>query len=189
MPSVTAVLTAGSYDPARIVDAVILDRAQRHARSGAFAAVSGTPIELDLPAPAMLRMGDALVLEDGRLVEVVAEAEPLLEVRAADLSELARLAWRLGDRHIPLQVYPNRLRVSRDPPTEAVLKRLGATFVAIEAPFEPEGGAYRVPAHGAHDHGRHAHGHHAHDHGHHLGSHDHPASPHAAEKPDCKHGT
>jgi len=60
-----------------------------------------------------------------------------------DLGALARLAWRLGDRHIPVQILPKRLRVSRDPIAEAVLRRFGVVPVAIEAPFEPEGGAYR----------------------------------------------
>lgn len=169
MPRVTTVLAAGSYDAAGVADSVILNRAQRQAAHGTFTAVSGASIELDLRSPAMLRMGDALVLEDGRLVEVVAEAEPLLEVREADVGRLARLAWQLGDRHIPLQILPKRVRMSRDPTAEALLRRLGATPVAIEAPFEPEGGAYRVAAHPhRHDDHDHAHHHdHDHDHGHH----------------------
>src|SRR5258707_137980 len=114
-------------------------------------------VELDLPSPAMLRMGDALVLDDGRLIEVIAEAEPLLEVREADVGKLARLAWQLGDRHLPVQILPKRLRLARDAAAEALLVRLGVRAIAIEAPFEPEGGAYRVsPA--AAEHGHHGHG-------------------------------
>ena len=93
-----------------------------------------------------LRTDDALVLDDGRLVEVVAEPEPLIEVRADDLPALARLAWHLGDRHVPIQVLERRLRLRRDPAIEALLQSLGAKVVAIEAPFEPEGGAYAAPA-------------------------------------------
>lgn len=110
-------------------------------------------------------MGDALVLDDTRLVEVVAEAEPLLEVRLTDMGKLARLAWQLGDRHIAVQILPKRLRVSRDSVAEELLRRLGVKAIAIEAPFEPEGGAYQVGSATGHDHEHHDHAHdHAHDH-------------------------
>lgn len=169
MPRVTAILDAGTYDAAGVADSVILSREQRQASRAVFTAVSGITVELDLPAPAMLRMGDALVLADGRLVEVVAEAEPLFEVRERDVGRLARLAWQLGDRHIPVQILPKRLRTTRNPGVAALLERLGIKPVAIEAPFDPEGGAYRVPsAHGhRHDDHGHAHGHHDHHHHHH----------------------
>lgn len=173
MPRVTAVLAAGTYDAADIADSVILTRAQRQATHATFTAVRGANIELDLQSPAMLAMGDALVLENGRLIEVVAEAEPLLEVREADIGRLARLAWQLGDRHIPVQILPKRVRMGRDPTAEALLRRLGAKPVAIEAPFEPEGGAYRMAAHPLrHGDQGDAHHHdydcdHDHDHGHH----------------------
>src|SRR5205085_10881341 len=76
-------------------------------------------------------------------VEVVAAAEPLLEVRDPDSGSLARLAWQLGDRHIPVQILSKRLRLVRTAENESMLLRFGATAQAIEAPFEPEGGAYR----------------------------------------------
>jgi urease accessory protein len=105
----------------------------------------------------------------------VAEPEPLLEARAADLAGLARLAWHLGDRHVPVQVLERKLRLKRDPAIEALLAGLGAKLVEIEAPFEPEGGAYAAPAEG-HEHHHHDH-HHGHDHGHGQGhehhQHDH----------------
>jgi len=87
---------------------------------------------------------------------------------AADVAALSRLAWHLGDRHVPVQVLPNRIRARRDAAIEALLNSLGAKVTLIDAPFEPEGGAYAsIPLrdHGhdhAHDHG-HSHGHH-HDH-------------------------
>ena len=117
----------------------------------------------------MLRMGDALELDDGSLVEVVVAPEPLIEVRGNDLTHLARLAWHLGDRHVPVQVLANRLRLRRDPALETMLGALGARLTAIEAPFDPEGGAY---AQATHDHG-HDHHHHAHEHCGHDHSHDH----------------
>jgi urease accessory protein UreE len=103
--------------------------------------VKGTQLEFDLAEPVALRMGDLLLLENGDFVEVVAEPEPLIEARAKDLTALARLAWHLGDRHVPVQLFANRLRVRRDPAIEALLARLGAKTVAIEAPFDPESSA------------------------------------------------
>ena len=133
-------LPTGADTPA--VDTLILPYAQRQAQKGFLFGVKGTCVELDLAEPVRLRTDDALVLDDGRLVEVVAEPEPLIEVRAADLPALARLAWHLGDRHVPVQVLERRLRLKRDPAIETLLQSLGAKVVAIEAPFEPEGGAY-----------------------------------------------
>jgi urease accessory protein len=166
MQRVTRVIAAGAGDGRAAVDSVILDLAQRRAPRGVVTGVGGAQYELALGEDLTLRMGDLLVRDDGALVEVVAEAEPLIEARAHDLTALARLAWHLGDRHVPIQVLSNRLRTRRDPAIEALLARLGAKVVVIEAPFDPEGGAYATAAH---DHGQdHAHDHqHGHDHAHH----------------------
>ena len=173
MPRVIKVAAVGSAE-GRVVDTVILDLERRRVPRGAVTGVKGTRCELDLGDPVALRMGDLLVLDDGNLVEVVAEAEPLIEARAKDLTALARLAWHLGDRHVPVQLFANRLRARRDPAIEALLARLGAKVVAIEAPFDPEGGAYVATAGHGHAHGHdHAHSH-AHDHAHdHHHAHDH----------------
>jgi urease accessory protein len=173
MPRATRVLPAARRQSAPVSDTLILPFAQRQVQQGFVFGVKGTCVELDLPEPARLRTDDALVLDDGSLVEVVAEAEPLIEARANDLPSLARLAWHLGDRHVPVQVLERRLRVRRDPMVEALLEQLGAKIVAIEAPFEPEGGAYEVGA-ADHHHDHHAHGH-GHDHGH---DHHHDHDPH-----------
>ena len=167
MPRVVKVLTVPPHDGG-IIDTVILTPEQRRAPRGSVTAVKGTRLDLDLAEPVALRAGDLLVLDDGNLIEVVAEPEPLIEARAKDLTALARLAWHLGDRHVPVQLFPNRLRVRRDAAIEALLARLGAKTVAIEAPFDPEGGAYLASAHGhRHDH------HHDHDHDHDHHDHDH----------------
>jgi urease accessory protein len=175
MRRITKVIAAGSGE-GRVVDTVILDPERRRAPRGTVTGVKGTRCEFDLDQSVALRMGDLLVLGDGNLVEVIAEAEPLIEARAQDLAALARLAWHLGDRHVPVQLFANRLRVRRDPAIEALLARLGAKVVAIEAPFDPEGGAYVAAAGHDHTHGHdHAHSH-AHDHGHahdHHNAHDH----------------
>jgi urease accessory protein len=151
-----------------VADTVILNYAQRSAAQGTAISVKGVAIDIQLHGQIRLRTDDCLLLDDGTLVEVVAAPEPLIEARAADVSALARLAWHLGDRHIAVELLPNRIRVKREAAVEALLRSLGAKVTMIEAPFEPEGGAYapapaRNQAH-HHDH------HHGHDHGHH---HDH----------------
>ena len=163
MPRATRVLHAAERRDAPVVDTVILPYAQRQAQKGFLFGVKGTCIELDFAETVRLRTDDALVLDGGGLIEVVAEPEPLIEARAADLPALARLAWHLGDRHVPIQVLERRLRLKRDPAIEALLQSLGAKVVAIDAPFEPEGGAYAAPA--GDNHHDHDHGHdHSHDH-------------------------
>jgi urease accessory protein len=166
MARATRVLTAGLRQDLPAIDTVLLDYAQRGAQKITVTGVKGGAYEIALAEPARLRTDDMLVLDDGNLVEVVAAPEPLIEARAADLAVLTRLAWHLGDRHVPVQMLANRIRARRDPGIEALLTSLGAKVVLIEAPFEPEGGAYESHAH---DDG-HARGHHCQSHGRH---HDH----------------
>jgi urease accessory protein len=159
MPRIVQVLAAG-HDGVPVIDTVILNLDERRLQRGVFAGVSGTRYDVDLADPVLLRMGNILVTEEGGLVEVVAEAEPLVEVRSRDVDALARLAWHLGDRHVPVEVLTNRLRLRRDPAIEKMLVALGAKVVAIEAPFNPEGGAYLVAPTAGHSHHHHAHHHH-----------------------------
>jgi urease accessory protein len=177
-------------------DTVVLDFDDRHRRRMVMTGTRGLEFLLDLEAAVALRGGDALVLEDGRLVEVVAAPEPLLEIRGSDPFHLVRFAWHLGNRHLPTQIMSKGLRIRRDHVIEEMVKGLGARVIEIEAPFDPEGGAYAVGhghetagtahAHAPHDHGVHdhaAHDHHDHhvhdehcDHDHHHGhahAHDH----------------
>src|SRR5689334_16889741 len=191
MPRATRVLRAAERRDTSAVDTLILAHAQRQAQKGFLFGVKGTCVELDFAEPVRLRTDDALVLDDGGFVEIVAEPEPLIEARAADLPALARLAWHLGDRHVPVQVLERRLRLKPDPAIETLLQSLGAKLVAIDAPFEPEGGAYDAAAgdHG-HDHHHHDHGHHHHDHGHahsHDHGHEHHHHDHGHHKHDHKH--
>ncbi|MDU1671196.1 MAG: urease accessory protein UreE, partial [Bradyrhizobium sp.] len=152
-------------------DSVLLDFDDRHRRRLAMTGTRGLAFVLDLEHATALRGGDALVLEDGRLVEVVAEAEPLLEIRASDPHHLVRLAWHLGNRHLPTQIMAKSLRIRRDHVIEAMVKGLGARVIEIEAPFDPEGGAYAEPSH-AQGHDEHDH-HHGHDDNHDHGGHEH----------------
>jgi len=152
-------------------DTVVLDFDDRHRRRMAMTGTRGLEFLLDLETAVALRGGDALVLEDGRLVEVVAAPEPLAEIRCNDPHHLVRVAWHLGNRHLPTQIMPKGLRIRRDHVIEAMVKGLGARVIEIEAPFDPEGGAYADSGHGhapeVHDHSSHDHGHH------HHGEHDH----------------
>lgn len=170
MPRALRVIAANDRQGRAPVDTVILDYAQRSTAKIAVSGVKGTSIDIDLHTPARLRTDDLLELDTGALVEVVAAPEPLIEARAADLPGLARLAWHLGDRHVAIQILPNRIRVRRDEAIETLLASLGAKVARIEAPFEPEGGAYEA-ATAAHDHAHHDHAHHGHDHGHHDHAH------------------
>jgi urease accessory protein len=174
MPRATRVLKAGHRHDRPLADTLILDYAQRSAQKVSATGLKGLVVDIDLHEPARLRTDDLLELDDGTLVEVVAAPEPLLEVRAKDVAALARLAWHLGDRHVAVQVLPNRIRARRDDAITALLGSLGAKVTTIEAPFEPEGGAYES-AH-AHDPGHHHDHHHGHDHEHphdHGDDHDH----------------
>src|SRR5246127_4163292 len=162
-------------------DTVVLDFDDRHRRRMAMTGTRGLEFLLDLENTTALRGGDALVLEDGRLIEVVAAAERLAEIRCKDPLHLVRVAWHLGNRHLPTQILAKALRIRRDHVIEEMVKGLGARVIEIEAPFDPEGGAYSGTAHDhghAHDHARdHDHHHHEHgDHDHHHGhshAHDH----------------
>jgi urease accessory protein len=165
-------------------DTVVLDFDDRHRRRMAMTGTRGLEFLLDLENAVALRGGDALVLEDGRLVEVVAAPEPLLEIRGHDPHHLIRVGWHLGNRHLPTQIMAKGLRIRRDHVIEAMVKGLGARVIEIEAPFDPEGGAYADAGH-AHGHDDHAHDHVAHDHGH---SHDHHHHDEHCDHPDHHHG-
>src|SRR6201992_3972940 len=160
-PTVIEIITA---------DTVVLDFDDRHRRRMAMTGTRGLEFLLDLENAVALRGGDALVLEDGRLIEVVAAPEPLVEIRGVDPRSLVRVAWHLGNRHLPTQIVAEGLRIRRDHVIESMVKGLGARVIEIEAPFDPEGGAYAGGGHGHaaddhhHDHASHDHGgHHQHD--------------------------
>jgi urease accessory protein len=116
------------------------------------------------------------------------KTDALIEIRGTDPHHLVRVAWHLGNRHLPTQIVGKGLRIRRDHVIEDMVKGLGAKVIEIEAPFDPEGGAYAGGGHAGHDHGTHdhaAHGHqdhghvhdehcdHDHDHAHHGHSHAH----------------
>jgi len=166
-------------------DTVVLGFDDRHRRRMAMTGTRGLEFLLDLENAVVLRGGDALVLDDGRLIEVVAAPEPLIEIRGNDPHHLVRVAWHLGNRHLPTQIMAKALRIRRDHVIEAMVKGLGARVIEIEAPFDPEGGAYAGDGHAhapdPHDHA--AHGASSHDHG----DHDHHDDHHHDEHCDHDH--
>jgi urease accessory protein len=135
-------------------DAVLLPYDDRHRRRLAMKGAHGLEFLLDLPEATALRHGDGLVLEDGRMVEVRARPEALLTITGKDAHHLARLAWHLGNRHVSAAIEAERILIRPDHVLAEMLAGLGAKVAAVEAPFDPEGGAY---AHGQHDQG-HSHG-------------------------------
>lgn len=155
---------AGAWDGARRRSSVSLDFDRRCRRRIALEAADGTAFLLDLRQPRHLRDGDGIVLETGAIIEVKAAAEPLLEIRCADRDQLVRVAWHLGNRHIPTELRSGCLRIRADHVLADMVRGLGAQVTAIDAAFDPESGAYAkvTLAHGhSHDHGHH------HDHDHH----------------------
>jgi urease accessory protein len=148
---VIEVLEPGAWS-GPIADHITLDYDGRHRRRIVLTADHGARFLLDLPQSRILPGGAALKLEDGSLIQVIAQREPLLEVRAADTSALLRLAWHIGNRHLTAQVEESRILIRRDRVIADMLHGLGATVAEVVEPFDPEGGAYGG-AHTAHDHG------------------------------------
>ena len=162
MPRTQKVLRSGDRGSGEIIDTLLLKFEDRVKQQGFVFGGKGTCIEFDFPDPPLLRTDDLLVLDDGRLVEVVADMEQVLEVREKDFAKAARLLLALSNRHVPVQILANRLRMLPDPEVVLLLGERGFKPEMVTAPFEPEDGS----AHG-HDHAHH----HVHDHGHHR--HDH----------------
>jgi len=168
MPRAVRVLGA-SEARGPICDTLIIDSNARRGLRPNVVSNSGMTIEFDLPPPILLHTDDVLVIDTGELISVVAAPEQLFEVRA-NFDVLARVAWALGDRHVPVQFLPNRLRLHSNDALHALIGGLGGKVTPIEAPFEPEGGAYEIGSNEPHD--RHPH-HHDHSHRHLHNSHGH----------------
>jgi urease accessory protein len=124
-------------------DIVVLDAGARHLRRKIIVAQHGDEVLVDLPQTVKLEDRDCLRLEDGRLVQVIASDEDLMEVRARDRARLAQLAWHIGNRHLEAQIEETRILVRRDHVIEKMLLQLGATIEHVREPFTPEHGAYR----------------------------------------------
>jgi urease accessory protein len=142
------VLRVGTWRAADAIDRVMLDADERYRRRTVLTGESRFKFLLDLAEVTPLHDGDGLLLDDGTIVAVAAKPEPLVEITAAadagdSAAALSRLAWHLGNRHIEVEIAGDRLRMRRDHVLEEMLSGLGAVLTPIEAPFEPERGAYQ----------------------------------------------
>jgi urease accessory protein len=154
------VLPSGTWPADAAIDRLVLTYDERHRRRLRYIAEGGTTFLLDLTRAAVLRSGDGLRLEDGRIVRVEAAPEELVEITTPDAATLIRLAWHIGNRHLPAQLEPSRILIREDAVIVHMLVGLGATVRSVLAPFSPETGAYdahtalkpHVHAHSGHHH-------------------------------------
>ncbi|MGY2048080.1 urease accessory protein UreE [Methylobacterium sp. JK268] len=158
LPRATRVVRRDALTSGEIIDRIVLDHGDRHRRRVALRGLGGLAFLLDLPEPVVLEDGDALRLEDGRLVWVEAAPERLLEIRAPDDRALKRLIWHIGNRHIPAEIGVEAVWIAEDHVLAAMVEGLGGTAVPVLRPFRPEGGAYAGGHSHAHDHHGHSHG-------------------------------
>jgi urease accessory protein len=146
-----AVLPAGSWDAALEIDHVLIDFDRRHRRRILLHTEQGREVLLDLPQAVRLRHGDGLAVDQGRIVRVCARPEALLEIHAHDERQMVRIAWHLGNRHLPVQLLDDRIRIRADHVIRDMVEGLGGHVDEIEAPFDPESGAYAGGHHHHHD--------------------------------------
>ncbi len=139
MQRVVAIKQPGSF---AVSDRVVLDADERQRRRIALTAEKGARLLLDFEKPMILRDGDGLVLEDGSVVQVAGRVELLVEVSATAPADVVRLAWHIGNRHTDIQFTDRSFRIRRDHVLEEMLKGLGASLKAVEAPFDPEPGPH-----------------------------------------------
>lgn len=123
-------------------DTVHLEAQERHLRRKLVMLANGMEVLVDLQKPVQLNDGDCLVLEDGRLVQVAALPEDLLEVRGQDATHLARLAWHIGNRHLEAQIEADRILIRPDHVIAPMLEGQGAKVTFVRETFSPENGAY-----------------------------------------------
>jgi urease accessory protein len=206
MLTATTIVRRPAVRADRVADTVELDHAGRTAPAATLTGAGGLAFAVALTKAAPLEDGDALRLDDGRLVVVRAGAENLLEIRAENPARLMRLAWQLGGNHVPAEIGADAIHVPASPATAELVRGQGCTATPVTRAFRPEkmahdhsncghdhghdhgqdhGHAHHDHGHDHHDHG-HSHEHHAHDHGHgHTHDHGHSRD-HQAH--DHKHG-
>jgi urease accessory protein len=155
MQRAVAVHPRGQWPEDAAVDMVTLAYLDRHRRRIRLVAHSGAAFLLDLPRAQHLAAGDGLELDSGGYVRVQAAPEPVIEIEAGDWESLLRIAWHLGNRHLPVQVIGDRLRIREDHVIAEMVAGLGGRITRREAPFDPETGAYAASVaahHHPHDH-------------------------------------
>lgn len=137
-----AVHKGGGWPEEAAIDRVTLAFVDRHRRRLRLVADSGTPFLLDLARVQHLADGDGLELDDGGYMRVCAAPERVLEIEAGGPAELLRLAWHLGNRHLPVQALDGKLRIRDDHVIAQMVEGLGGRVTRLSAPFDPETGAY-----------------------------------------------
>jgi len=142
MQSATIHRPAGHWPKEKAAGTLTLDFDARHRRRIRLTADQGEDILLDLPKAVSMAEGDGLQLEDGRWLRIRAAAEETVEVRHEDPDQLVRLAWHLGNRHLQTEIRHQVLCIRPDHVIEGMLRGFGAHLVTVQAPFQPEGGAY-----------------------------------------------
>jgi urease accessory protein len=165
----TSVVRRPAVRADRVVDTVTLDHEGRNRRRFALKGDNGVEFLMDLDKASALNDGDALKLEDGRLVKVKAAPQRLLEVRAENPLRLLKVAYHVGNRHAPAEVTAEALYIEDDPVLAEMVRGQGCTAMAVSRPFQPERGAYDHDC--GHDHAHHGHSHDAHGHDHHGHAH------------------
>jgi len=133
-------------------DLIVLAADERRIRRKLLTLMHGDEVLVDFSDATTLEDRDVLVLEDGRLVEIIAADEYVYEITARDSEHLAKLAWHLGNRHLPAQIEKNRIIIARDHVIRDMLMGLGATVTEVSEPFFPEHGAYHGHSHGDNSH-------------------------------------
>ena len=158
MQNATIHRPAGHWPKEKTAGTLTLDFDARHRRRIRLTTDQGEDVLLDLPKAVAMANGDGLQLDDGRLLKVQAAAELIVEVRRKDPNQLMRLAWHLGNRHLPTEIRNQVLRIRPDHVIENMLHHFEADLVKVQAPFQPEGGAYSGHGH-HHNHDEHEHHH------------------------------
>ena len=138
----TSVLRLAAGAPDAAVDTLTLTHDQRHRRRIAMVTDGGLSFLLDLSKAAVLDEGDAVRLEDGRLIVIRAAPEPVVEIRAHDTLTLKRIIWHLGNRHAPAEIADDAVYIAQDHVLIDMASALGARTRLVERPFRPERGAY-----------------------------------------------
>jgi urease accessory protein len=123
-------------------DTITLAHDERRLRRKLLTLPKGDEIFLDFPQALSLDNGDSLQLEDGRTVEIRAADEAVFEIRGRDAAHLSKLAWHIGNRHLPAQIEKSRILIKRDHVIREMLLGLGATVTDTTDHFSPEHGAY-----------------------------------------------
>jgi urease accessory protein len=149
---------AGHWPKDKAAGVLTLDFDARHRRRIRLTTDQGEDVLLDLPNAVAMADGDGLQLEDGRLMKVQAAAELVVEVKHKDPNQLIRIAWHLGNRHLPTEIRDHVLRIRPDHVIEDMLQGFGADLAKVQTPFQPESGAYsRDGHHPNHDDNGHCH--------------------------------